>query len=310
MEFRVHWLSVTIWCSTEHGLQTWKIWFEDYLGKMQPLVHGGRGFRNLYKALVGAKLYTGAISTVENGEPYIHLELPGSACDALPSQLIKEFVSTISIYEKCRFSRLDLAWDGVGFTPETVKNAVEKKMIRSHLKRRTMNFSVEPLEKKEDGSLGTSSIRLGSGSSQRLLRVYDKRGPVRLELQLRGKRADKVANDVLVALPKKWPNLAIGHLRDYVDFADNGTLLPWWREFVKSNPRTHIQVTDAREKELERLTKWLMQQVSPTYSAVVEVVGPGMIDAMIEYGKKHRGHRFDSILQVLKKGEHGKTIEK
>ncbi len=304
MEFRVHWLSVTIWCSTEHGLLTWQIWFEDYLGRMQAQIHGGRGFRNLYKALVGAKLYTGAITAVENGEPYIHLEFPGMACDALPPQLLKEFISTISIYEKSRVSRLDLAWDGVGFTPEIVKEAVEKNLIRSPLKRRTMNFSVEPLEKKEDGSLGTSSVRLGAGSSERLLRVYDKRGPVRLELQLRGKRADKIAKEVLVKLPKSWPELAIGHLRDYIDFAEDDTLLPWWMEFVKSTPRTHMQVTDAREKELERLTAWLMKQVSPTYSAVVEVVGDGMIDAMIEYGKKHRGNRFDSILEVLEKGNH------
>jgi DNA relaxase NicK len=306
MEFQVHWLSLTIWRSEGYALKMWDDWFDHHLGSMVPSGHGGRGFQLLYNGLVGAKLYTEPIVKEPEENKYFHLELPGSACEALPAELIRDFLESTKGNGKTRIARLDLAWDGVPFKPLDVKHAVEANQLRSRLRRQTLMFSVEPLEKREDGVLGTSSLRLGKSISERMLRVYDKRGPVRIELQLRAKRADKVAWDVLLQDPADWPKLSLGHLRDYVDFEIDGEPLSWWAEFVNAVPRNRTTVTDAREKELERLTDWLMIQVSPSYSAVVDVIGESMMDAMLQYGRQHRGGRFKSILEI-NQHEEGKT---
>ncbi len=296
MEFRVHWLSLTIWCDANYGLKMWELWFERYLGPMLPVGHGGRGFRNLFQALAGAKLYTNPVGFTGETPAYIHLEFPGSACDALEAKLIQEFMVTMQMYEQFRVSRLDLAWDGVEFSPLDVKQAVEDDQLRSLLKRKSLFYAVQPFDAREDGSEGTTSLRLGSLSSSRMLRVYDKRGPVRLEFQTRSERADLVAREVLIQLPVYWADLAMAHLRDYVDFEQEGRLLSWWAKFVGEISRAWKTVTDARRKELERITNWLMTQIAPTFSAWVDLMGREAIEALYKHGRQNRKKRFDALL--------------
>jgi hypothetical protein len=129
-----------------------------------------------------------------------------------------------------------------------------------------------------------------------MLRVYDKRGPVRLEFQTRAERADLVAREVLTQVPVYWAELAIAHLRDYVDFEDEGRLLGWWAKFVGEIARAWKTVTDARRKELERITEWLMRQVAPTFSAWVDLLGREAIEGLYKQGKQNRKNRFDALL--------------
>src|SRR3990172_4788467 len=142
---RVHWLTVTIWAKDEYGLKLWDEWFEHYLGPMHPTGHGGRGFRKLHKALLEAKLYAAPISQggIEDGD-YFGLEFPGSACDAIPDKLFQEFILTLDRWEQARITRLDLAWDGVAFLPETVKEAVDAEHMRSYARRSSMQYTVSP----------------------------------------------------------------------------------------------------------------------------------------------------------------------
>ena len=305
IEFQIHWMSITVWKGMAEGLELWNKYFEKHLGPMIPTGHGGKGFQLLYNSLLSSKLYARPIGQHGVADPYFNIELPGSACEAIPPEKFQEFMIEVQAMEKANFTRLDFAWDCVGFSPLDVKLAVEQRLFRSHLRRKTLFYGVEPLETKEDGTLGTTSLRVGSLSSERLLRVYDKRGPVRVELMMRAKRADAVARDVLTKVPGEWPERAIKHLRDYIDFQDkDSVLLSWWENFVQSTARARMQVTDAREKELKQMTEWLMTKVSPTYSAVIDVLGPDLMLAMLKYGKEHRGHRFDAILELSKQKEH------
>ncbi len=301
MDFQVHWLSLTIWCTTGYGLKLWDDWFEPQLGHMIPTGHGGRGFKTLYKALVEAKMYADPIGHDPRENAYVHIDLTGSACDAIQPNQLRDFLIHIKEEKKCRVTRLDLAWDRVAFTPLDAKQAVDKNQIRSGINRKSLTYTVEPYALKDDGSTGTTSLRLGSLYSERMLRVYDKRGFVRIELQTRAKRAEKVAWNILVQPVQEWSEIAKSHMRDFVDFEEEGVLLPWWDEFIKSIARARMKVTDAREKELERLTNWLMDQVAPSYSAVVDVVGEGMMVAMLVHGRKRRGKRFRSILEMKRR---------
>ena len=296
MEFHVNWLSLTLWVERDYAIKMWEEWFQEFLGPLVPIGHGGRGFKSLYQALAAAKMYADPVGQ----GLFVHLELPGSACDALPPKLIQEFIVTLNRWEKFRVSRLDLAWDGVEFTPRDVKEAVSEEKLRSLLKRKTLHVHDQPFEKRADGVMGTTSVRLGSNQSSRMLRVYDKRGPVRLEFQTRAERADMVARDVLLKLPAQWAEAALAHLRDYVDFEFEGRLLAWWETFVREIGRAFKKITDARQLELSRMTEWVMTQVAPTLSVLADVIGEDIYKALTIQGRRKRGKRYEAVLSVAR----------
>jgi DNA relaxase NicK len=301
MEFRVHWLSLTLWAEKDYALKMWDEWFEEYLGQLNPVGHGGRGFGSLFQALAAAKLYADPLHQ-NDGVSYVHFEFPGTSCDALPDKLIQEFIVTLNRWEKYRVTRVDLAWDRVEFTPHDVQEAISEENVRSLLQRKTLHVHNQPFEIRDDGVIGTTSVRIGSNQSTRMLRVYDKRGPVRLEFQSRAERADLVARDVLIKLPKLWIDKAIGHLRDYVDFVEKETekLLPWWDTFIHNQDRAMKTISDARIIELRRMIAWVDKQVSPTLSVLADVVGEQSIDAFVVSGRKRRGNKFNALLSAIK----------
>jgi hypothetical protein len=297
--FRVHWLSATAWGDKYQGLNMWRDRFEKYLGPMIRIGHGGRGFKSVHKALLEARLYSDPITQLKIGDnPFFSFDFPGSACDAIPDTVIQEFVVLLDEDYRANFTRLDLAWDGVEFSPEQVKQAVDMEQIRSYLRRASLKYTISPYELREDGQVGTSSLRLGSGQSDRMLRVYDKHGPVRIELQTRKERADLIARDVLKKSPSEWLVTALGHLRDYVDFAEqeNQKLLTWWASFVNETKRTEKTTSDARTLELGRLLGWMTDQGSGVLSVIADVLGEQTIEALIKHGRQKRGGKYNALL--------------
>ena len=75
-----------------------------------------------------------------------------------------------------------------------------------------------------------------------MARIYDKRGPTRLEIEFREKWADKKSARYLPPpLPNTGYSRCMGILRDFVDFVDaavsgenisRAPLLPWWSTFI------------------------------------------------------------------------------
>lgn len=307
MKFRIHWLAVTIHCRLDHALALWDIWFAPFLGALQFSGHGAQGFRKLYKSLASARLYgdPAGFSNQDEENEYVHLELPGQACDGIPLDDFREFFMELRRHYKFSITRVDLAWDGVPFTPEQVKEAIEFDRVRTNAARKTMTFTTSMFEEREDGEMGTNSLRLGSLTSNQLLRVYDKRGPVRLELLTRKDRATLICTEALTQKVDRWALLALAHLRDYIDFVDKDTkqLLPWWEEFVQEVARANLKVTDAKQKELERMVNWVDSQVSCTLSVLHDVYGEDLISLLIKHGRKKRGKRYDSVLKHGIRGE-------
>jgi len=308
MNLKIHWFAVTIKSrKMEYGLALWDVWFSPYLGEMQSSGHGGQGFQNIFKSLAGARLYgnPSGMDRKDMDTHYFNIELPGQACDAIPDFVFREFMMELQLHEKFHLTRLDLAWDGVPFTPEQVKNAIANEHIRTHAMRSKVVCAESPWEQKENGEMGTSSLSIGSRSSERMLRTYDRRGPVRLEFQTRHKRATMIANDVLIHPVDQWADLAISHLRDYIDFLEkeNEELLPWWEKFVRENVRANKTVKDARERELDRMILWIYHQVSPTLSVLVDVIGEKAVLDLVDEGREKRGKRYDEVLKLAGKLE-------
>jgi hypothetical protein len=79
----------------------------------------------------------------------------------------------------------------------------------------------------------------------RYLRIYNRRGYTRVELELKGLFADAAVHRYFQETSEEWKTTAVGMLRDYIDFVDRNTggsstraeLLPWWQAFVGDIPR-------------------------------------------------------------------------
>ena len=81
--------------------------------------------------------------------------------------------------------------------------------------------------------------------------------------------------------------LAIGHLRDFIDVDTEA-----WQLFIEEKGRANATLVNARVVELSRMTEWLLEQVSPALSVVVDVIGEDVTLALIKKGRMKRGKKI------------------
>jgi DNA relaxase NicK len=248
--------------------------------------------------LLGSKVYTDPAVSGVSGSHY-HIEIPGSACDALLPDVFQLLISELSL-SSIRFNvkRLDLAFDDAPFTPKQFYDAVYAGSLISLAKRETLQIIQSPFEVRDNGEVGTSTVYIGSGSSQRMVRVYDKRGGTRLEFQLRDERANAIALS-LFALPySDWWLEALRHLRQYIDFVGQD----WWAAFVCFADRANLIISSARVVTLQRMERWLNRQVFLALSVYLRVWGEGALDHLADVTTKAFNtrdlSRYQAILQL------------
>ena len=242
-----------------------------------PLGHGGRSYRVIEEGLLGAKVYSDPIRLGELGQTHFHIELPGQACDALLPSVFPTLLAELRGNDvRFNVKRLDLAFDDVPFSPREFLEALQADEVVSLAKRRTIRVEQSPYQVSEDGNrTGTMTVYLGANSSERMVRVYDKRGPVRLEFQMRDKRAHAVAMDVFALDYPEWEAKAKGHLRQFLDFCN----VDWWQLFVKSVVRENLKISSARAVTFGGMERWLDKQVSVAMSVWFDVRGKEAIEA-------------------------------
>lgn len=180
--------------------------------------HGGRGYQKIWTLPAGMTLY--ASPHHQGRGPHCHLEAKGEALTAAGLPACGEFLAALerAYPHQWQATRLDLAWDGAPFTPRQVRAAIEAGNVRTWANRKTLLWYDAPLDPEQG-----STCYLGSRQSERYLRVYNKRGRTRCELELKKDRARAVAYQ-LAALPvDQWPAVGLSHLRDFVDFVDAAT---------------------------------------------------------------------------------------
>jgi hypothetical protein len=290
---RIHWLSFTIHAPVESAFILYDLVFKDLFGPLQCLEHGGRSFRLIHKNAMEFKIYT---DPVTNQGEYFHYEIPGSACDCIDWARFYALYDLLegNFKDKYSFTRLDFAFDYVPFEPHQIKEAVMNEQLRSLAKRQTLEIHESPLAHREgEGQeLGTSTVSLGSRTSERMIRVYDKRGFTRLEMELKDKRADLVAKQLL-ALPDEslWFTVAQAHLLDYVDFKTD-----WWELFITSNKRAGATISNPTDISMGKMINWLDKQVGPALSVAVDILPEGVLTSIVQRGRRRRGERYGLLL--------------
>ena len=292
IEYQIHWLSFTVHALREDAFKIYDILFRNTFGDLEDTGHGGRSFKELHHSLLGFKSHL----TPSNPEKhFFHFEIPGKACEQIHwtyFQALEELLEA-NYRENYTYKRLDFAFDHVPFTPYQVMQTIKDKQLRTLAKRDSVSDHGSPFTLRDDGEEGTYSVYLGSNSSQRMIRVYNKRGPTRLEFQMRDDRAQLVTKEVLSSPSvEDWFPIMIGHLRDYVDFHAE-----WWDEFINGIGRARAIVSTPKEISMEKILRWFDNQVSPAWSVIVDTQPEHLIEALTKRGRKRRGARYNLLLK-------------
>jgi len=291
IDHRIHWLSFTVHAPSETAMDFYKLLLCHQFGHVEPLGHGGRGFKEIFKTALGMKFY---LSPINTKEVYWSCEIPGLACDVLGWEYFEAIGDyLISNYgDALNITRLDYAFDHVPFTPEQVRQAIMEGQVRSLAKRETLHIDESPFAKKDNGDIGTCTVSFGSRTSERMIRVYNKRGFTRLEFETKDLRANLIFRQLCTAInPEVSFYTVLAHLLDYVAFYPS-----WWGEFANSTNRAGATVSNPREITLEKTIRWMEKQVSPALSALVDVLPMETIDLMVKRGRARRGEKYNLIL--------------
>jgi hypothetical protein len=290
--YGIHWLSFVVHDGRENGLVLYDLFFKDLFGELQSMGHGGRGFDELWSGLLEFRVYL----TPSHGEnEYFYFEIPGQACEQIHWQILQgvDDVLRNNYPGRYHYSRLDFAFDDLPFTPQDIENAVKTGRVRTSATRDTLTTSKRPFEKQENGELGTHTVNLGSRQSERMIRVYNRRGFTRLEMELKDKRADLVAKELFRASDvSEWFGIALAHLLDYVNFEGS-----WWREFVSGTGRAWATVTTPREITEAKMTKWIEHQVAAALSVLHDIKPDGYVEDLVRMGRaKRKGDKRYALL--------------
>jgi len=297
-EYLIDFLSVTVHLPVSECVNLYHHHFGHALFDLVDLGHGAKGFKHVLSAALGFQLK----HTPGFNRDYCSFVFPGKACKAIPPEFFSYFYKSL-VREEIKFnvSRIDIAYDNVPFTPsdffqvfEDDKNRYEngeKQIIRTLSQRENVQFIREPFMEKDDGSsLSRDTCYFGSRQSERFLRVYNKRGPTRLEIEYKGKRAALVASKLFIDNVDNWLETSISHLLDFIDID-----IQWWKEFIGDQERAYAKLHCAKEISLERKREWLLNQVSPTLAAVTEITRGQILSDMLDEGGK-RMHKNNANL--------------
>lgn len=290
---RVDYLTFTVHDCNEPEF-FWDEVFKDKLGSLNNTGHGGIGYKVLYRACEGAQLYCEPINT-DRGS-YFTIELKGRACECLTPDDFIELVVMRRGGMDIRFRRLDIAFDGLEITPIEFYGELVSGNLNCKASRTSIRIDNSPNQLRDNGEVGgCQTTYIGSKQSNRLVRLYNKHGFNRLELQLRDEWSD-AAGCLLFGCPyTEWMKTSISILRDFIDLPDNEN----WNLLVSCVEPAGIRVYSARLISLDRAKRWLAKQVAPAIFAVQSVEGlDAFLELIVDNVNEKRLERWQSVMQL------------
>ena len=224
-------------------------------------LYGGFGYQ-LSARVGGAAVYW------SHGRDELYVVLEGAVCESLG---VAGVVAVATLLDLVPTSRLDLAWDIEGLAVSTVAEAfiAGDVVTRIHRDINPKNGKMRGI--KEMSNYDGNTVYLGARKSHRFLRVYDKRGPTRLEMEWKHDRALALWGRLLACPEEQWSNVALTELRAFIDFRVRSAsvhprlcpLLDWWAEVVTGAGRDALTIP-RKPATLERVEKYMDHQVAPS----------------------------------------------
>jgi hypothetical protein len=248
----------------------------DVRGVFLEVGHGGKGYKRMLTGPHGMLVFC------SDDRDDLHVVVPGRACEnAGTDNLLKLFALPI------KPTRIDVALDGLKkpdgsdvkpadlyalcrFCPEQVRT---KCNIR-------VDESLPPEERSKSLSFHQNgqgdTCEIGSRTSERFARVYDRRGYCRFELEIKGDKAEQLGEILDGKKASKIPALVVGLIARFVSFVeqDNDSnktraeLQDWWAAIV--NGADDVKLAGRkRDLLLDRTWQWLLR-IAPSVTACVK----------------------------------------
>lgn len=189
-----------------------------------------------------------------------------------------------SALDHIKITRIDLAIDIFN------SDEITMDLLEEHIKEKTIVTkwravkSIKSKETKDFRDIG-HTIYFGSRKSEIMLRIYDKskeqnmldRKWIRFELELKGKKANEVAIELL---GKKHSEVIKGILKNYIRFTDKSNdsnksrwkNAKWWDLFLGEIDNIKFN-NNAKVRELSETKDWISKQVAVSLATIVETTG-------------------------------------
>ncbi len=280
----IDWLAVTVWgvdVDQVARLVSDAFHFGKQAGIEEWRSVGGARFYGQRHEYLGATLLSEYLS--RGAEDNAHVVMPGEAC-AVGVDALLQLLTRLRMWSaRCAVARLDLAVDGVPFTPSDAYRAVRAGQVVSWVKR-GRDGMVSHAWHASNGDREGTTLYIGQRSSQRFMRIYDRRGPTRVELETKDAYASAVARELVERRGDdlELARFVVGCLREFCDFgvqdgahgSRDAELLPWWHAFVGEVERVGKLVVDRREAvSVDRTLRWVDRAVVPSLAMIVTCYG-------------------------------------
>lgn len=258
--------------------------------------HGLRGYSERY--LVG---YVEVFSHPERPEMGVHILIRGEASDALGVKNIFKIADLLNL----KTTRLDVYIDHCPFSPADIRDEWRAGNVRTPVKEHPDSLEGRTYKRSgwDDSNTG-DTFYMGSRSSERYARCYNKRGYTRFELEMKGKRAFVTFEALRVAFDssdEEFAMGAVGVIRDFVDFVDptsdknisRAQLLPFWEIFTAGIARARLVISRVIDKDFAEMVDYVTANYAPVLSVIAQGVGWIEFRNMLKSGKtrvkaKHR----------------------
>lgn len=258
--------------------------------------YGLRGYSEGYQ--VG---HVEVYSNSDRPEMGVHILIRGKGSDAIGTKAIFDMMEALEL----RTSRGDVYIDHCPFSPSDIRDEWRAGNVRTPVKEHPDSLKGRSYKRSDwDDSNTGDTFYMGSRSSQRYARCYNKRGYTRFELEIKGKRAAITFEALKMAFrasPEKFAEAAVGAIRDFVDFVQPETdlnisraeLLPFWEIFTAGIARARIVLAREIDKDFVEVVEYIAKNYAPLLSVIYQGMGWIKFREMVKKGKtrvkpKHR----------------------
>lgn len=228
------------WGVDEHSSQ------EDWIEKPA----GGRTAKVFDAGSIAVVEYT---EDVYRNDEFCSVEVKGQGCEHLGNAGVQFLMIDIAERWRTRGSRVDVMAHTELFTPTMIHQAI----LQGNYNSRSVtseNYVFMTSQAGDTCYLGMAPKPAGGQRriGERVLRVYDRRGPSRVELECHGGYAAGTEGNLRTTPLEEWPMLIRSMMRHYCDFVDIQSdprktrclLLPWWEAFVGDVEKISVRPPD------------------------------------------------------------------
>lgn len=277
LEFGIDYAKFTIYTDKLGAMEIYSKIFADILGD---LILEGRTKHYQERYINGGGFSLNANPARKSGfKTYAQFNMPGSICQLIPLEKFTQLAQLCQqegIFLTC--TRLDIRIDNCPFEPLEIAKDIEEGRVESRAQRDTLKKFDQPFDTNELGEMGTTGMYLGSRESEKFLRIYDKHGFTRLELECKGEASDTYFY-ILQQSTWDFETLAMGFILDFIRVdSDN------WRRFSTGFKRAYAITKTFSDPTLERLEKFMVLQASNALGILLEIKGEEYIKAIAKKG--------------------------